>query len=266
MRKPWWSVRFTQIDGPTPTFKKCPNKEVEFEAIGNQLIRWIRDEGVRPSDISILFMQDYPRYRLESQVRPMLAAIGVDLQVLRGEATPPDERTVIATTPHSFKGYDSEVVVIPSVEFFQVKGKPLTQALYVAITRARSVLALYGKASKKDGEREIVEALDECLDALVARPAVEPAAAESDEFEDLLLSIGTDHRKWLKDLCAEHRIVQEPMLASDRTILCEPLFWYESQGRRYACFPEGKPSQRIKDALEDAGVTLLVPTITAEVP
>ena len=28
----WWDVRFTQIDGPSPIFKKFPNKEAEFDA------------------------------------------------------------------------------------------------------------------------------------------------------------------------------------------------------------------------------------------
>jgi superfamily I DNA/RNA helicase len=257
---PWWNVRFTQIDGPSPTFKKCLNKEAEFAAVGNQLIRWIRDEGVKPSDICIIYMQKYTKYKLETQVKAMLADIGVDLQVLKGEATPPDGKTVIATTPHSFKGYDAEIVVIPSVEFFQADGKPLTQALYVAMTRARSLLAIYGKASRKEGEREIVEAIETCLDALEARPAVEVVIPESDEFEDVLLSIGPEYKGWLGALRATHRLVQEPLLAGDRTILCEPLFWYESDSRRYACFPRGKPSQRIKNDLEDAGVTILVPT------
>ena len=104
---------------------------------------------------------------------------------------------MIATTPHSFKGYDSEIVLIPCVEFFEAKGKPLAQVLYVAMTRARSVLAIYGKASKKEGEREIVEALDDCLDALEARPPVEALAAESDEHEDILLAIGIEFKNWL---------------------------------------------------------------------
>jgi superfamily I DNA/RNA helicase len=255
----WWDILFTHIDGPSPIFKKFPNKEAEFDAIGKQLVHWIKDEGVKPSDICILYMQDYPKFKLENQVKPMLARIGVDLQVLKGQARPPDERTVIATTPHSFKGYDSEIVLIPSVEFFESGGKPLARVLYVAMTRARSLLAIYGKASKKEGQREIVEALDECLDALEARPPVEAAAPESDEHEDILLAVGIEFKKWLDETKRSHRLIQEPMLASDGTILCEPLFWYESDGRRYVCFPKGKPSQRIKNALEDARVTILEP-------
>ena len=40
----------------------------------------------------------------------------MDLQVQRNQDFAFDERTVVATSPHSFKGYDSEIVVIPSVE------------------------------------------------------------------------------------------------------------------------------------------------------
>ena len=145
------------------------------------------------------------------------------------------------------------------MESFQSQGKPLTQALYVAMTRARSLLAIHGKASKKGSDREIVEAIEACLDTLEARPAVEVPASKSDEFEDLLLSIGLEHKDWLKSLKGTYRLVQEPLLASDRGILCEPLFWYESGARRFACFPEGKPSQRVKDNLEDADVTILAP-------
>jgi superfamily I DNA/RNA helicase len=256
---PWWNVRFAQIDGPVPSFQKFPSMETQFDGIGKQLIRWIKHEGVKPSDICIIFMSDYCKWRLENHVKTMLGQIEVGLEVQRNQSFVVDDRTVIATSPHSFKGYDSEIVVIPSIERFQAKGKPLTQALYVAMTRARSVLALYGKSSKEDGEREILEALEACLDALVERPAAEPAIPESDEFEDILTAIGTDHRDWLVGIRKSHRVVQEPMLGQDGVILCEPLFWYESQGRRYACFPKGKPTQRIRNQVDDAGVVVLQP-------
>ncbi len=131
---------------------------------------------------------------------------------------------------------------------------------YVAMTRARSILALYGIPSDKDGERQIVEAIEECLDALVEKPAVDAGVPESDEFEDLVLAIGTEHREWLAGLRGLHRLVQEPMLEKNGAILCEPLFWYESAGHRFACFAQAKPPrQRIKNALEDAGVVILDP-------
>jgi hypothetical protein len=101
--------------------------------------------------------------------------------------------------------------------------------------------------------------LEECLDALEERPAVEPAVPESDEFEDILTAIGTEHRDWLTGLRKSHRLIQVPMLGQDGAILCEPLFWYESKGRRNACFSKGKPSRRVRNSLEDAGVVVLQP-------
>jgi hypothetical protein len=256
---PWWDLRFTQTDGPTPTFEKFATVDDEYEAIGNQIIHWVKNEGVKPSDICIIYMGEKPRRRLEGQLTEMLETIGIDLQVQKSQEFAFDERTIVATSPHSFKGYDSEIIVIPGVEEFSNEGEVRSRPLYVAMTRARSVLALYGKSSEKDGERQILEAIEECLDAIVERPVVEPAVTESDEYEDVLLAIGKEYRDWLKGLRGLHRLVQEPMLANSGAILCEPLFWYESEGRRFACFASGKPSQRTKNSLEDAGVTLLEP-------
>lgn len=256
----WWNLRFTQTDGPAPRFEKFRSVEDEYDAIGNQIVRWVRDEGVKPSDICIIYMGKKPEWRLEGQVRTILKKIGVDLQVQKSQGFSFDERTVVATSPHSFKGYDSEIVVIPSVEKFQADGQVFSRPLYVAMTRARSVLALYGKQSEMDGERQILEAIEECLDALVETPAVEPAVGPPDEFEDLVLALGDDSRGWLKALAAKHRLVQEPMQGEGGSILCEPLFWYESEGRRFACFPTGKPPrQRIRNAMEDAGVAIVEP-------
>ena len=190
----------------------------------------------------------------------MLQTVGVDLQIQKQESYAFDERTVVATSPHSFKGYDSEIVVIPSAENFCAEGKVLSRPLYVAMTRARSILAIYGTASERECERQILGAIEDCLDALVEKPAIESAVSESDEFEDLLLAIGTEHRGWLKGLRDAHRLVQEPMFGQNGAILCEPLFWYESDGRNFACFPQAKPPrQRIRNALEDAGVVIVDP-------
>ena len=151
--------------------------------------------------------------------------------------------------------------MIPSVESFQAEGRILARPLYVAMTRARSVLSLYGRVSDQPAERAILTAIEECLDALVQHPEVDSAARLSDEFEDILLAIGVEHRDWLERLRSAHRLVHEPMLSSTGAILCEPLFWYESGGRRFACFPQERPpSQRVQHDLSDAGVVILDPS------
>ena len=127
------------------------------------------------------------------------------------------------------------------------------------MTRSRSVLALFGVNSEKQLEQDLLEAVEQCYDALKERPKVELAASASDELEDLLAVIGEKHKSWLRKLNQTHRLVHEPMLNDDQTILCEPLFWFETERYRYACFPEGKPSQRVRYDVEDAGVKLLIP-------
>ena len=53
---PWWELRFTQTDGPSPTFEKFAREDAEYEAIGNRIIHWVVHEGVKPSDICIMFL------------------------------------------------------------------------------------------------------------------------------------------------------------------------------------------------------------------
>jgi AAA domain len=205
---PWWKLRFTQTDGPTPTFEKFASVEDEYKAIGNQIIHWVKNEGVKASDICVIFLGKKAQWRLEGQVKRMLETIGIGLEVQKSQSFAFDERTIVATSPHSFKGYDSEIVVIPSIEQFQTNGQILSRPLYVAMTRARSVLALYGKSSSKEGERDIINAIEDCVDAIGEKPAIETVVHESDEFEDLLLAIGSEYRKWFEEIRRSHRLVQ----------------------------------------------------------
>ena len=132
---PWWELHFTQAHGPAPTFEKFARMDKEYEAIAGKIIHWVRDEGVKPSDICIIFMGKTAETRIIGQLKAALETIGVDLQVQKHQDFAFDERTIVATSPHSFKGYDSEIVVIPGVESFQTEGQILARSLYVAMTR-----------------------------------------------------------------------------------------------------------------------------------
>ena len=78
---PWWDVRFTQIDGPYPTFDRFVSVIDEFDAIGCQLIRWIEREGVKPSDICIVYMGKKALRRIEGQLASKLSVIGIKIEV-----------------------------------------------------------------------------------------------------------------------------------------------------------------------------------------
>lgn len=257
----WWKVRFNQIDGPVPMYCPHPNIESEFAAIGDRIVSWIKTDGVRPRDIRILYIgKNISDNWLPEVVQPKLNSIGVNFLVQKGETFVGDDRTVVATTPHSFKGYDAEIIVIAGADQFYINSEKLILAstLYVAMTRSRSILAIYGSTKAKDGAATILRVISECLDQLVERPDVETDISRNDDLDELHTRLKCK-REWLERLCKEHEIVQEPLQAPDGEIIGEPLFWYKSEGRIHACFEPGKLSQRVQHRLEDAGVIVLHP-------
>jgi len=105
---------------------------------------------------SIVTVQD----DLQSSLAPTLAEIGVELSFQRNRSFERQPNTLVATTPHSFKGYESEVIVIPCVDnYVAPEGKILENSLYVAMTRARSLLAIYGVSRGSEASRKIGETI-----------------------------------------------------------------------------------------------------------
>ena len=139
-------MRFNQVDGPKPEFRQFINLDQEFEAIAAYCRELIVDQGVQPSDICLIYNGKNIKYRLEKQVAPELVDLGVELSV---QANKPFERShniLLATTSHSYKGYDSEVVIVPAADQYTAKDKGvLANNLYVAMTRSRSILTLFSQ-------------------------------------------------------------------------------------------------------------------------
>src|SRR4051794_27070910 len=106
-----------------------------------------------PGDICVLYNGKNIRWRLEQHVAPLLREIGSRLSFVGDQGWERSDGAVTASTAHSYKGYDSEVVVIAGAEQFIAKEKGvLANTLYVAMTRARSVLAVYTYARKNPDE------------------------------------------------------------------------------------------------------------------
>jgi superfamily I DNA/RNA helicase len=143
--KAWWKVHFAPIDGPIPTLHISKNLRDEIEQIHDQILYWIREQHVKPSDIKILYLSDYIKNRLQLYLTPPLKDLGIQLLVQASEPFSDDENALIVSTPHSFKGYDSEIILIAGLNLFATEQDGiLIHALYVAMTRARSILAMFG--------------------------------------------------------------------------------------------------------------------------
>jgi hypothetical protein len=255
---PWWKVCFNQVDGPAPNFCKFASLDDQIEALGKQVVRWVREEGVKPGDICILYNGSNIRWRLQQQVAPMLQAIGSKLTVVGEQGWSRSEEAVLASTSHLYKGYDSEIIVIAGVEQFMAKEMGiLANNLYVAMTRARLLLAVYAYARAKPDEntQRLLTTLQTCLDGLLENPKVEQEANDRDDFEEVLARLGTDARDWLASLWGGRLIQQEPITTDEGEILAEPLFWFQADDRVYACFGSESPGTHTLHKLEDKGLS-----------
>ncbi|QDV81650.1 AAA domain-containing protein [Planctomycetes bacterium TBK1r] len=169
----WLRVRYNQIDGPKPIYHRFDNRRQEMASIAGHLKYLIQNDGISPTDICILYngrVQDV----LQSNLAPALAAIGVELSFQKNRSFERQPNTLVATTPHSFKGYESEVVVIPCVDHYVApEGKILENSLYVAMTRARSLLAIYGVSHGSKASRKIGETIGACIAIQNTHPIIQ---------------------------------------------------------------------------------------------
>lgn len=261
----WWKVRFNQVNGPTPEFREFDRLNKQIDALGDQIIQWIRGEGVKPSDICILYIGRNILYRLQQQVEPRLLKIGSKLNIMNIEGKGADEGAVVVSTPHSFKGHDSEIVAIAGAEQFiaPVDGERriLANDLYVSMTRARSLLSIfaYRRTNPDEQTKRLLMALDQCSNCLLDSPEVETDISNIEEFEDVLEVLGSQHRTWLGNLWKRKQVQRERIVAANGEILGEPLFWFTSECRKYACFGKDKPANRTRFKLEDDGFEIIEP-------
>jgi len=256
----WWRVRFNQVDGPAPIYKRYASLDKQVSAIAEQVFRWVKEEGVRPRDICILSNDKSHGERIAEETTDLLKKIGAKAVFQAGQAFNSDDGTVIVSTTQSFKGYDAEVVVIGGVERFIGNKNILANNLYVAMTRARSILAVYAydKKGAKPEAAKILSVVEKCLDGVLERPQVEEIS-NLDDFEDVLERVGSTHRDWLARLWKARWVEHEPLVTGDGEILAEPLFWFKEDDRTVACFCDGSPGTNTRHKLEDAGVQIIRP-------
>ena len=160
----WWNVRFNQIAGPKPKLFHFESFTRQIEGVAAYCRYLIVEEHVQPKDICLLYIGEFTRKKLEEIVGPMLLAIGAELSVQTSQVFMRPSHCVLATTPNSFKGYDSEIVIIPAVDQYVSREKGiLSHSLYVAMTRARSILSMFTSTNIESKSCEIQSVLKGCL-------------------------------------------------------------------------------------------------------
>jgi len=174
----WLEATFSQIDGPRPIFRCFEQRYDEMAAITGHVKHMLQVDGISPTDLCILY-NGRARRILESQLAPRLAEFGVELSFQTNRSFERKANTLLATTPHSYKGYESEVVMIPCVDcYVGTAGKLVANGLYVAMTRARSLLAMYGTNGGSAASHRIISTIAACVQTQGATPTVDRQDAD----------------------------------------------------------------------------------------
>ncbi|WP_442508491.1 AAA domain-containing protein [Novipirellula sp. SH528] len=233
----WLHVRFNQIEGPKPIFHAFDSRTAEIEAIATHLKYLIQQEGMSPNDICLLYNGKSVVSLLQEKLAPLLVEVDVELSVQTNRPFERQANTLIVTTSHSYKGYESEVVMIPCADQFVTgSGDILARNLYVAMTRARSLLALYCTTSGSTASRRLCRVITHCVKTMNTTPEIETSTSDEEDQNDILEVIGMEHRHWLVDLWSRFKIRQEPIIDDEGTVMAEPLFWFNKDRLKVACF------------------------------
>jgi superfamily I DNA/RNA helicase len=256
----WFRVRFNQIDGPWPELRLYPTRAAELAAVAARVRIWIADEGVRPKDICLIANRRETCQAIAEACAVELEGAGAKAHFASGGAVDVEDGAVLVTTPHSFKGYDAEIVVVLAVDEFWAQGRTLAHNLYVAMTRARSLLLVTGLGGAERAAPSAVTAL--VRGAFLDQRELgrkDPALTKSEVLSEIDARLGGEHREWLARLAEAHEIRTDPLLAADGAVAAQPLFWFARAGRPVVCFGHRAPDALELQALEEMGAFILEP-------
>lgn len=254
----WLQVRFNQVHGPKPIFRSFGHRDDEIDAIANHLSYLIQKESISPSDICLIYNSKVTLELLQTKLGPRMSSIGVELSVQTNRSFERQENTLVVTTSHSYKGYESEVVMIPCVDQFVTgEGQILANNLYVAMTRARSLLAVYGNGEGSFKSRELMQVIASCVETMNAPIGVEATSSVQDDLNDTLEQIGFEHRDWLTDIWSRFEIHQEPIVDASGKVLAEPLFWFRQGDTRFACCAHDSDCIARANHLRERGIVVI---------
>jgi superfamily I DNA/RNA helicase len=152
-----WHADFCSVDGQAPAVWLFDDRDAELDTVVAQVRAWIERDRVRPGHIRLLAMKN-TRDLLVTRLRQALGPVRVELRTTMGFADCDD--AVAVSTPHSFKGHDAELVIVVGVDGFCTGGEPLVAPIYVALTRARTLLFVTATRATGGAPKRIVAALE----------------------------------------------------------------------------------------------------------
>ncbi|MEO0604695.1 MAG: hypothetical protein AAF211_24895, partial [Myxococcota bacterium] len=150
------------------------DRGAELRALADRVHTWVADEGVLPGDIRVLANSPEVREAAATVLTDRLGPLGATVESQARTTLSTGPHTLVVTTAHSFKGHEAEIVAVPGADRFVVRSEDppriLGRALYVALTRARSVLYVSGSASSgpaASASEAVLGALEAAAEGLV---------------------------------------------------------------------------------------------------
>jgi superfamily I DNA and RNA helicase len=262
----WWSVRFNQVQGPLPAVHRSESVEASHQALCDQVLRYVIEEGVSPSDICVIVHRDTTAQELLKLTKTIWQAAGIRLAYDKTKPVAGDAQTVVMCTSNSFKGYEAEIVMVAAVQDFVLEDfrnhandRILSNKLYVALTRARSLLHVYGSNRQTVLDQQLFAALEHCQACLADEEQSCVDRSPLDDIEDLVQQLGEEHREWLETMWKKHRVRQHPVLGTNGKVLAEPLFWFEHDQFTWLCMEASEAAIFAQRNLDNLGLRVISP-------
>lgn len=174
-------VHFAKREGAEPIIKRFGSREKELEFVAQEIRNLVVEQFVRPSDILVLFRNDYEFQGLPDLISALPNASERIQGYLRiyGNTNAKNsyilqENHVTLSTITNAKGYDSPVVFLMGLDSFESARASDRPLFYVGATRAKHRLYLTGKKYGSDNllaeASEVAWALRSLADEGVGEP------------------------------------------------------------------------------------------------
>lgn len=155
----WWDPAFCVVNGMPPQIALFDERALEIEHATSQIIAWSQEPDFQLRWVRVLV----PNKELGEAVAAAIRDRGVYARYATSYHLDPGRPDVLVTTPHSYKGYDAEIAMVVGLDAFVRHGQPLASLLYVALTRAKTLLCVSAcQHSRSEAGQRIVQALLVC--------------------------------------------------------------------------------------------------------
>jgi len=257
----WLEVKFSQVEGPPPIVRTFRERRDEFKSLEEDLTRLIVNEQVAAADICVLYNGPRALEAIVEHLEPLTGKLGLELSVQRSRDFERRSNTLLVTTSHSYKGYESDVVLIPCADQYTTsEGEVLAANLYVAMTRAKSILAIYSTDSNSAAITRLNRALRECRVAMSSRGRSLESGPDDGSYataltgaESASVLIDPAHQAWYLELKRRFRLRVGALHDGDGEEIVTPVFWFVEQGKRFAFFSPGVRDTELDRRLRERG-------------